>query len=250
MLVFVIFLLLLVLTLTDRDKRPQLLHKPWQSWILDLSGLLCQGVIIPALQVTLIYSIYQRLLPGAQGVWDLDRSLAFLLCFIGVDYLYYWNHRLLHSSWFWPIHQVHHSATQMDVLCTSRNTLWSSFCIIYLWIHGLFLYLLSDPSGYLLGIGVTSALDLWRHSSLELSCESWFYRWVSAWLILPQDHANHHRRNGGQGLFGANFKLWDRLHSTGLPDTDPPRILGVSVRLPLWRQLFWPFPHSESGRSL
>lgn len=244
MLVFVIFLLLLAFTLKDRGRRLLIFKKSHRDWILDLLGLFAQGVIIPALQVTLIYFIYQKLLPGARGTWDLNRPFAFMLCLVGVDYLYYWNHRLLHDPLFWPIHQVHHTATQMDVLCTSRNTLWSSFCIIYLWIHGLFLYLLSDPSSYLLAIGMTSALDLWRHSFFELPQDSWLYRWISPWLILPQDHANHHHKEGKRGLFGANFKLWDRLHSTCPRDIPSSGDLGIPVPLPLWKQLFWPFPDS------
>ena len=36
--------------------------------------------------------------------------------------------------------------TDMDLLGTSRNTLWASFLMIYLWVHALFIYSLQDPS--------------------------------------------------------------------------------------------------------
>ena len=113
--------------------------------------------------------------------------LAFILSFVLVDYLYYWNHRLLHSRWLWRLHLVHHTVTEMQVFETARNTLWTSFFIIYLWVHGLFIYLLKDPNWYVAGVSLTCALDLWRHSAMALAPNSLLYRLISGWLILPQN---------------------------------------------------------------
>lgn len=245
MLIFLSFVLLLALSLLHPLFRCSYLAKPLRDWILDGCGLFCQGVVIPALQVILVVGFLQKCFPDAQGCLHLDRGAAFGISFVVVDYLYYWNHRLLHTQIFWPLHRVHHSATHMDVLCTSRNTLWSSFFILYLWVHGLLLYLLQDPTSYLLGVSVTSALDLWRHSSWTVPQSSWLYRLTSSWLILPQDHHRHHSQGTLGQFFGANLKIWDRLHSTGNPGISSLPSLGIPVLLPLWKQLLWPFPSQQ-----
>ena len=241
MVVFAAFTILMALTVARRSQRASLRAKWRQDWILDIVGLWIQGLVVPGLQLTVVYWLYSALLPTGKGILVLPPVAAFLLSFVGVDYLYYWNHRILHSSWLWPLHCVHHTVTDLDVLGTSRNSLWSSFFIIYLWIHPLFVYLLHDPVPYLFGVSLTAALDLWRHSQLSLNPGSPWYRWFASWLVLPADHARHHSSEVGGGNFGANFKLWDRWHGTAAEGDHPSASLGMPTSLNLMQQLFWPW---------
>jgi sterol desaturase/sphingolipid hydroxylase (fatty acid hydroxylase superfamily) len=172
---------------------------------------------------------------------DLSPIFTFFLSFVAVDYLYYWNHRLLHSPFFWNVHQVHHTVTHLDVLGTSRNTLWASFLIVYLWVHSFFLYLLADPTGYLLGVSLTSALDLWRHSQLTIPSKSWLYHYLSPWLILPQDHAWHHSSQSPNCNYGANLKLWDKWHGTYYEESELPTEIGTATSLNFTQKLLFPF---------
>lgn len=240
MAIFAAFLTLMVLTVACDRPSPKLWHKRGEEWLLDLAGLFTQGVVIPALQLAVVYRLYQWLLPAAQGILTFSPVVGFLLSFFLVDYLYYWNHRLLHSSQFWPLHQVHHTVDQMDVLGTSRNTIWSSFFILYLWVHPLFLYSLQYPTGYILGVTLTAILDLWRHSAIAPSPNSLLAHVLSPWLVLPQDHAWHHAKTEGCN-YGANLKLWDKLHGTHYQSDRAPEVLGVKTKLTLVQQLFWPF---------
>jgi sterol desaturase/sphingolipid hydroxylase (fatty acid hydroxylase superfamily) len=128
-----------------------------------------------------------------------------------------------------------------DVLGTSRNTLWSSCFILYLWIHAVALFLLRAPLGYLLGIGLTAALELWRHSSLDLPPRSLLHRVLAPLMILPEDHAWHHSRSRSQSNFAANWKIWDHLHGTAYTGSTPPKALGLPCELSLGRKLLWPF---------
>ncbi len=233
----------------------RLRQKSRESWILDISGLWVQGLIIPWLQIVVVMRLYGWLMPSAQVSLSLHPGLAFLLSFVAVDYLYYWNHRLLHLRSLWFIHRLHHTLTDMDVLGTSRNTLWSSFFIVYLWVHALFIFLLADPTWYVVGVGLSNALDLWRHSEVHLP--DWLGRWLSPWLILPMDHAAHHHRQFCGTNFGANLKVWDRLHGTACGDVgavvasreeslSSPSFsfagdLGMPVKMGLMRQLLLPF---------
>lgn len=239
--VFVAFIGLISWTICNKFGRTQLKAKSIEDWLLDSAGLFVQGMLIPLLQATIIYQFYRYCLPISPGYLHISLILTFLISFVVVDYLYYWNHRLLHSSFFWNVHRVHHSVTYLDVLGTSRNTIWASFLIIYLWIHSFFLYLLADPIGYILGVSLTSALDLWRHSQLIVPSNHWFYRFLSPWLILPQDHSWHHSRQSPNCNYGANLKLWDRLHGTYYQNSELPTKIGTELSLTFTQKLLFPF---------
>ncbi len=241
MAIFIAFVVLLILTFSQTKHQVHFKTKSWQDWLLDGIGLCFQGILIPLLQLVLIYQVYQHFLPNSCGILTLPPLLAFCLSFIGIDYLYYWNHRLLHSPWFWRLHLVHHTMTERQVLGTSRNTIWTSFLIVYLWIHALFIYLLQDPTAYILGVSLTSILDLWRHSEIEPLPGTILHRSLSPWLILPRDHAWHHAREFVGVNYGANLKLWDRLHGTSYDSNTPPNALGISTNLTLVQKLIWPF---------
>ncbi|GAC1472583.1 MAG: hypothetical protein NVS2B14_14330 [Chamaesiphon sp.] len=238
LLVFVAFIGLVVWTVFNQT---QFKEKSREDWLLDSVGLLVQGILVPALQITLLYWLYQHLLPAQQQCLQISPIAIFLISFVVVDYLYYWNHRLLHCVPFWHVHQVHHTVTHFDVLGTSRNTLWASLLIIYLWVHALFLYLLTDSTGYILGVSLTSALDLWRHSRLTIPTGNWLYRYLSPWLVLPQDHAWHHSCRSPYCNYGANFKLWDRLHGTCYEGSHLPDKLGTTTSLTFIQKLLFPF---------
>lgn len=240
MIVFAAFIVLVSLTATKADIRNAWRGKNGADWLLDGAGLFCQGILIPLLQLTIVYQLYQYLFPAYAGSLHWHPVGAFLASFVLVDYIYYWNHRLLHSRYLWLVHRVHHTMTTRDVVGTSRNTLWASFLIVYLWVHGLFLYLLANPSYYALGVSLTAALDLWRHSQIEWP-ENWLFRWLGRFLILPQDHAWHHAP-GDDCNFGANFKWWDMLHGTYRESAESPDVLGIPVPLNLMQMLFWPLP--------
>ncbi len=242
MIIFLTFIILVSWHLSQFEGRMAWLDRSISTWAIDLAGLLMQGVIIPLLQITVIYQLFHYLLPVDRGSWQLHPIAAFSLSFIGVDYLYYWNHRLLHSKWFWPTHLVHHTVTEMDILGTSRNTLWTSFLIVYLWIHGLFIYLLQDPTWYIFGASLTSALDLWRHSRYHPAPK--LAQFLRSWLILPCDHAWHHAEaieSKQHSNFGANFKLWDRIHGTYYDSNISPDRLGTPTNLSLYQQLIDPY---------
>lgn len=235
----VVFWLLVLATLA-LDGWQTYRSKPVRAWVLDLAGLAVQGAVIPFLQIALVVAGLRWIAPGAGGALQITSWFGFALAFVGVDYLYYWNHRLLHGRRLWPIHQVHHTVAVMDVLGTARNTLWTSFAIVYLWAHGTMLFLLGGDgaSGYLAGVTLTVALDMWRHSAVGPRPGSA----LSLVLITPADHAWHHAAGADAGNYGANLSWWDRLHGTYLArDTVPPAIGKAAGRQPLWRQLLWPF---------
>jgi sterol desaturase/sphingolipid hydroxylase (fatty acid hydroxylase superfamily) len=238
------FWILVLAGATRAERRRAYARKSRAAWLLDGVGLAIQGGLVPLLQLTAIVGGLTLLLPGLRGSLRLpgDGIIAgLLLNFVAVDYLYYWNHRLLHTRRLWPVHMVHHTVDEMDVMGTSRNTAWTSFLILYVWVNGAMLFLLAQPAGYAAGAALTASLDLWRHSELSPRAGGLVDRVLGSVLILPRQHAWHHASDAAPGNFGANFSLWDRLHGTFLARAEAPARLGVATTLPLWRQLWWPF---------
>lgn len=208
--------------------RAALRRRGWQDWVLDLAGLAVQGTLVPVLTLTLAAGVWPRLIPG--GTLAVGWLGGFVLNFVVVDYLYYWNHRLLHRAW--PVHRVHHGAPAMDVLVTSRNTLWTSLLIVYVWVNSLLLHVVDVPEGVAAGVGLTAALDLWRHSPMGGRIPG---------FVSPVHHAWHHSEERQDVNFGANWNWWDRLHGTWLDVPTRPARLGVPTHLGLLRSLLWPW---------
>lgn len=241
LLIPVVFAFLLLWTLAQSERRVKILSKSWEDWLLDVTNLSIQGTLIPWLQTGLLFLLYSQSLPdSARHSLPLGLIGGFLLNFLVVDYVYYWNHRFLHSRRLWATHKVHHSVTDMDVFATSRNTVWTSFLICYIWLNSIFLFLLDRPEGYLVGATVSASLDLWKHS--KLNPWPWLEALLSTVLILPRDHAWHHGRDELYGNYGANLKIWDQIHGTWHPSKEDPSSIGLNESLSLARKLFWPFP--------
>ncbi|MCG8671699.1 MAG: sterol desaturase family protein [Pseudomonadales bacterium] len=230
---------LLIATFCRRGGLALLKNRKKDDWVLDLTGLFVQGTMIPWLQVAVVIAAMSSVFPELGGSLSWHPVVAFLFCFVVVDYGYYWNHRLFHTDKLWAIHKVHHTAPQMDVLTTSRNTLWTSLFIIYLWANGAMIYLLADPTVYLLAITITAILDLWRHS--KLNPKGMLRNVLRTFLILPSDHAWHHSQDIYDVNFGANINWWDRIHGTWHDSEEQPKTIGLTTTMSIAERLWWPF---------
>jgi sterol desaturase/sphingolipid hydroxylase (fatty acid hydroxylase superfamily) len=219
------FWALVAATFWPRHRRAGLTARQPRDWLLDVTGLLVQGLLVPLAAAWLLHPAWRGLAPGWADVVTLPGWVSFAVCFVGVDYLYYWNHRLLHTAALWPLHRVHHTLPVLDVVGTSRNSLWTSAFIVYVWATSLAQYVLADPAPYLAAVTATAILDLWRHSPLHPPPA--VARWLRGWLVLPRDHGWHHAGDGEHGNYGANLILWDRVHGTHRAGADLPGALGV-----------------------
>lgn len=241
-LVFAAFWSLFLAGLRTPEARATLRRKGRTAWLLDGTGLLVQGFLVPILEVALVMRVLSLVAPTWRSSITVHPALAFLLNFVLVDYVYYWNHRLLHGRHLWRIHAVHHSVTEMDVLGTSRNVLWAPLLIVYLYVNAFFLFALDERSApaFALGAAVSAGLDLWRHSRLTLPRGGRIHRLLSTVLITPHEHAWHHSKDDPGTNFGANLSWWDRLHGTYRRPETAPRELGIPVHAPLLAQLLLP----------
>lgn len=139
------------------------------------------------------------------------------------DFIYYWNHRLMHESRFlWAIHVVHHSSERYNLSTALRQPVADSF--------GTFL-----PSSALalLGIrpevietarGINLLYQFWIHTDVIGKLGP-----VEKFLNSPSHHRVHHGSNR-QYLdrnHGSILIIWDRLFGT-FEVEDEPVVYGLT----------------------
>jgi sterol desaturase/sphingolipid hydroxylase (fatty acid hydroxylase superfamily) len=214
------------------------LERPLSEKILDSIGLAMQSLLVPVLATYLGQRFLPLFFELNKEAWSIPAWIQFLLPFTLIDYIYYWNHRLMHRPQFWWLHRVHHTSKKLDVFVTSRNSVWTVFFFIYIWAHAFLIFSQKDPSGFLYGMYFLAGMDLWRHSNLKTP--NWL-KGLGAVFILPEDHEWHHSNDKSGINYGANLNLWDRIHGTFHRSWEKPKQLGDGEDYSLWINLFQPW---------
>ena len=199
-----------------------------------------QGLLIPLMQKLITDTALSPYFGHWRGRLPLGPMGSFVLNFVIIDYLYYWNHRFLHSEALWPFHRLHHTSKFLDHFATSRNTWFSSFLILYVWLNSILMFLTDSPNSYLLAVAITAALDLWRHTSFQNPTVIRVYRFLSPILITPLEHQWHHSDQITSINFGANFSIWDQWHGTYFSPANSPEKYGVKENYNLIRDFILP----------
>lgn len=237
-LIFMTFSALAVISFVHDEARTATMSRSKEEWTVDITGLFIQGVLIPAFPLLIVPLLY-IFFPAYAGKIELNSGVQFLLSFVVVDYLYYWNHRFFHKKSLWSIHRLHHSSRHLDIFATSRNSLVTSFLFIYVWSQILALFLLKDASAFLIGLGLTFALDLWRHSGVRHpETVNKALNWI---VIMPGQHVVHHSLTGRSKNFGANLCWWDKIHNTYSPAVIQNKNLERLSDKDIWRELMTPW---------
>ena len=150
---------------------------------------------------------------------DLHPVAAFATAMVGWDFIYYWNHRLMHESRFlWAIHVVHHSSEHYNLSTALRQPVADSL--------GIFV-----PQGLLALLGVPpSTIEDAR--ALNLIYQFWIHTDLIPKLGVfekvfnsPSHHRAHHGANR-QYLdrnHGGILIVWDRLFGTFEEEDEPVR---------------------------
>lgn len=235
------FLILLCMEMTIPARRYENTFTR-SDWLMNLAGFLMQGLVIPLLGYSLATHCFPILAPALQGVLHLGFTGAFLLNFIGVDFLYYLQHRAFHQiPWLWKLHAPHHHSPAVNIWATSRNALVTNFLFVYMLINPILGYLSDSSEGFFAGAMITAALDLFRHANIKIELP-----WLNGVLILPKDHHRHHDAEKRFANYGANFILWDRLFGTAETKKHDPQVYSMSTPPPFLIQLLFPWRATEA----
>ena len=102
------------------------------------------------------------------------------------DFVDYWNHRLMHSKWFWPIHAIHHSDPDVGPLSAFRVHELEGFLMAVSYI--LLLTWLNLPPVALGGIaGLFLFHNMYVHTPFD-----WDHGPLRYLITSPRYHFWHH----------------------------------------------------------
>jgi sterol desaturase/sphingolipid hydroxylase (fatty acid hydroxylase superfamily) len=141
------------------------------------------------------------------------------------DLIFYWTHRLFHTSRLWPVHAVHHSPEHLDWLSSMRfhpvNDVVSRVC------QAVPLVLLGfAPVAVLCAVPVVVAFIVVTHADVP-----WTWGPLKHVVVSPVYHHWHHSSDP-EALdtnFAGVFVFWDWLFGTKyLPDGRLPAAYGVA----------------------
>jgi len=227
--------------------RNQSLKRSAPDWIIDLASLAVHLFALPLLQGGATYFILQRAFPGQKAGFDAPVWMSIAL-YLSLDYLWYWNHRLFHAETpLWSLHKTHHSAENLDVLMTARNSVLSHFAMIYFWFVGATVYFLKDPGFFLALAGVGGIINYWGHTPFNFPLGGKLDRLVGFLIVSPQDHSWHHSRENSRCNYGTVLNIWDRIHGTYYKPAKLPESFGDPGEKRVWDQLIWPFSSSSES---
>ncbi|MCU0696276.1 MAG: sterol desaturase family protein [Myxococcaceae bacterium] len=170
-------------------------------------------------------------------LFDLPTTwLPWVAALLGVEFAYYWWHRLSHEvNLLWAAHVVHHHSEDYNLAVALRQsvTTWVTTLPFY-----LPLALLGVPTlPFAVMLGLSTLYQFWIHTELVPPLG-----FLEKWLNTPSLHRVHHAINP-QYLdknHGATFSVFDRLFGTYAPEVEPC-VYGTTTPLksfnPLWAQV-------------
>jgi len=141
---------------------------------------------------------------------------VFLLTFVMADFIYYWFHRASHFIGpLWAFHQVHHSATHMNLTAAYRLN-WLGAIISPLFFIPL--AILGLPPEYIV---VSYALNLLYQFFLHTEAIGNIGA-MEKFIDTPSAHRVHHGSNPIyiDKNFGGVLIVWDRIFNTYQAETE------------------------------
>jgi len=158
---------------------------------------------------------------------------AWLACFLGVDFLYYWFHRWSHEvNAGWAAHVVHHQSEEYNLTVALRQSafqpLFSSFFYLPLALLGF------PPAMFLATVSLNTLYQFWIHTRLVGRLGP--LEWV---LNTPSHHRVHHGRNPRyiDRNHGGTLIVWDRLFGTFEAEAGEP-VYGITRPLASWNPVW------------
>lgn len=149
--------------------------------------------------------------------------IQFLVIFCVSDLKHYLWHRFMHTMPFWELHKYHHSATEFNLITTSRgHFIEKGFLTIF---DSILFSLLGAPVEYFVAFLIIKEFyDQLLHSELN-----WSLGWVGKHVFIsPKAHRIHHsdHKEFYDKNFGTMFIFWDKLFGTYI-NTDSKITIGV-----------------------
>ena len=168
-----------------------------------------------------------------------DSFITYLLLFIGIDFCYYWFHRLAHEiSLFWGTHIVHHQSEDYNFSVALRQSSLQGFVSMIFYLP---LALIGfNPIAFVTINAFQTLYQFWIHTKTIDKLPAW----IEFIFNTPSHHRVHHGRNPKyiDKNHGGTLIIFDRLFGTFQAEEEEV-IYGVTKPLaswnPLWANFDW-----------
>ncbi|KFM59213.1 Alkylglycerol monooxygenase, partial [Stegodyphus mimosarum] len=178
-----------------------------QGMLQQLSNVLFRGIQLVA--YTYIYNNWRLVTLPWNSIW------TWWICFLGVDFGYYWLHRASHEiNILWAAHQVHHSSEDYNLSTALRQSVLQNYSV---WMFYLPMALAVPPSVFLVHNQFNLLYQFWIHTELIRSLGPLEYV-----LNTASHHRVHHGRNRYciDKNYGGTLIIWDRIFGTFEPENE------------------------------
>ena len=165
--------------------------------------------------------------------WPASSVATWVPCFLGVDFFYYWFHRVSHESNLpWGAHIVHHSSEEYNLSVALRQGAFQS-----LWSFPFYLplaWLGFPPIVFLACSSFDTLYQFWIHTRTigKLGPLEWV-------LNTPSHHRVHHGCD--EQYIDKNYAgmliVWDRMFGSFQPEVEEP-IYGITKPLASWNPVW------------
>jgi sterol desaturase/sphingolipid hydroxylase (fatty acid hydroxylase superfamily) len=162
-----------------------------------------------------------------------DSAVVWVACFVGVDFLYYWFHRLSHEvNFMWAAHVVHHQSEEYNLAVALRQSALQPFLsMAFYWPLALVGF---PPVVFAACSAINTLYQFWIHTRTIGRLGA-----LESVLMTPSHHRVHHGRNPIylDRNHGGTFILWDRLFGTFQREEEEVAY-GVTKPLATWNPLW------------
>jgi len=157
-----------------------------------------------------------------------------IILFIGIDFFYYWFHRLSHEiNLIWASHVVHHQSEEYNLSValrqSSTQTFFSSFFYIPLALVGF------DPIVFLAVNEFQTLYQFWIHTKLIDK----FPKPIEYIFATPSHHRVHHGVDPKyiDQNHGGTLIIWDRMFGTFQAEEEEVHY-GITTQLQSWNPFY------------
>ena len=229
-----LFFVGIALELAVAKSKGRAVYRPADA-MADMGCGIVQQLVSFFISTAVISVAYQWL--SEHRLWTIPTSwLPWVAAVVGVEFAYYWWHRLSHEvNVLWAAHVVHHHSEDYNLAVALRQS-------ISTWLTSLPFYLPLALLGvpflpFAAVLGLTTLYQFWIHT--ELIGKLGFLEKI---INTPALHRVHHAINPRylDKNHAGPFSLLDRLFGTWEPETEPC-VYGTTRPLnsfnPLWAQV-------------
>ena len=222
------FILIAVELLINKMKKTNLYRL--NDTISNLSsGIISQvvGVFTKIVTIGVYVWIYNnfRVFKNIPNEW-----YTWILLFIGVDFFYYWFHRLSHEvSVLWGTHVVHHQSEEYNLSVALRQSATQTFGSFWFYLPLAFIGF--SPTLFATIAAIQTLYQFWIHTRLIDKMPAWFEYFFNT----PSHHRVHHGVNPKyiDKNHGGTLIIFDRMFGTFQLEEEEVHY-GVTSQLKSW----------------